>query len=156
MSKLSDIATTPIDAVQQRKAICVPATTALLDVVHAMREHRVAAIIVGNPAQVRGVFTERDLMLRVDQEDGTWRTRPVGDFMTQSPTVLRADQPLEDVINAMLVGEFRHVPLVDTSGVLTGIVSITDLLAHIAEFFPDDFLNLPPDPDHEATARWGG
>lgn len=159
MSKLSEIAATPIDSVQQHAAICVAPTAQLIDVVRTMRESRVTAVVVGSRSGVPGVlgiFTERDLMLRVDQRDSAWRTKPVSDFMTPTPTMMRNDQPIEDVINALLVGEFRHLPLTDADGGLTGIVSIADLLAHIAEFFPDDFLNLPPDPSHEATRRWGG
>jgi hypothetical protein len=36
------------------------------------------------------------------------------------------------------------------------MVSILDLLVHITEFFPEEFFNLPGDPEHEAHSRWGG
>jgi CBS domain-containing protein len=53
-------------------------------------------------------------------------------------------------------GKRRHLPVTDPNGKILGIISIRDLLAHVAEHFPDDFVNLPPDPDHEASGEWGG
>ena len=37
-----------------------------------------------------------------------------------------------------------------------GILSVRDIVRHIAEHYPKEFLNLPPDPQKEARARWGG
>ena len=33
---------------------------------------------------------------------------------------------------------------------------LVDLLRHLVEFFPQEFINLPPDPEHEAKEPWGG
>jgi hypothetical protein len=30
-----------------------------------------------------------------------------------------------------------------------GLLSIRDILAHVASKFPEDMVNLPPNPDHE-------
>jgi CBS domain-containing protein len=76
--------------------------------------------------------------------------------MTPAPTTVRPEQTIDDSLNLMLTGHHRHLPLVDAGGELIGVVSIRDLLVHIAGLFPQDFLNLPPDPDHETSGRWGG
>jgi hypothetical protein len=37
-----------------------------------------------------------------------------------------------------------------------GIVSIRDIISHIAHCYPKEFVNLPPSPDHEPSETWGG
>ncbi len=38
------------------------------------------------------------------------------------------------------------MPLTDGEGRPTGVVSIKDIVAFIVDLFPDQVLNLPPDP----------
>jgi CBS domain-containing protein len=126
------------------------------EVVTQLRERARGAVLVEDERGIVGVFTERDLMTRVDHADPSWWTRPVREVMTSSPRTVHADQPIEDVVNLMLTGNYRHLPIVDDANTVIGIVSIRDVLAHIAGFFPADFVNLPPDPAREAKAPWGG
>jgi CBS domain-containing protein len=105
---------------------------------------------------LRGVFTERDLMTRVDHRGHDWHGRTIGECMTAGPRCLDLDASLEDAIVLMQQGAFRNLPLVDASGRATGVLTVRDILRYIAENFPQEFVNLPPDPRHEATSRWGG
>jgi hypothetical protein len=43
-------------------------------------------------------------------------------------------------------GHFRHVPLIEADGTLVGLLRQHDLLAYVAEAFPQEILNLPPRP----------
>ena len=50
----------------------------------------------------------------------------------------------------MQTGAFRNVPVVDDDGRLVGVVRQVDILKFLAESFPEELLNLPPDP----TSAW--
>jgi CBS domain-containing protein len=50
----------------------------------------------------------------------------VGDWMTQEPQTTTPDTTVEDALERMLSGGFRHLPVVD-DGRLVGMVSIRDL-----------------------------
>jgi len=113
-------------------------------------------VLVEEAGRIAGIFSERDVMLRVDYTDPSWTRRPVREFMTRAPRTIREDEPIEDALNIMLTGGHRHLPIVDAAGALLGIVSIRDILIHIVGFFPADFINLPPDPEHESSGVWGG
>jgi predicted transcriptional regulator len=95
-------------------------------------------------------------MLRVDHTDPSWAARAVGDVMTRAPRTIGENEAIEDALNIMLTGGHRHLPIVDGAGALLGIVSVRDILIHIVGFFPADFVNLPPDPEREASGLWGG
>jgi CBS domain-containing protein len=156
MSSLEEIAATSINDVPHREPVRVPADMKLLDVVTKLREHHRGAVVIEDDSGVIGIFTEGDLRLGIDHADQSWHSTPVGDVMTKTPTTIRTDQTIHDALNTMLVGTFRHLPMVDPDGKPAGIVSIRDILAHLVEFFPQEFVNLPPDPEHEAKAPWGG
>lgn len=153
---LTAIAETPIGQIVRRLPVRVSPDTFLGEVINALREQGRGAVLVEEAGGIVGIFSERDVMLRVDHSDPSWQTRPVREVMTKVPRTIREDQPIEDAINLMLTGGHRHLPIVDAGGKLVGIVSIRDILIHIVGFFPEDFINLPPDPEREASGLWGG
>jgi CBS domain-containing protein len=153
---LPQIAATPIGQIVRREPVRVGPDTLLGEVVSQLRERGRGAVIVEDQTGLVGIFSERDLMLRVDHGDPSWPSRPVRELMTRAPRTIRDDQEIEKALNLMLTGRHRHLPIVDGNDALLGIVSIRDLLIHIVGFFPDEFLNLPPDPEREARGPWGG
>ena len=153
---LAEIAATPIGTIVRRQPVHVTPGTTLGEVVAALRERGRGAVLVEEQGRVSGICSERDVMLRVDHGDPSWTARPVSEVMTRAPRTIREDEPIEDALNIMLTGGHRHLPIVDAAGGLLGIVSIRDILIHIVGFFPADFINLPPDPEREASGLWGG
>lgn len=154
---LKEIAATSVTEIDIREPVRVTPDTVLLDVVTRLREKRRGAAIVEENGKVVGIFTERDLMLRVDHTSGQgWHKQPVRDFMTKNVVMVSARDSIATAVQKMKSGEFRHLPVDLGPGKEVGLVSIRDILAYIAEHYPAEFLNLPPDPEHEARRRWGG
>ena len=44
----------------------------------------------------------------------------------------------------MHVGGFRHVPIIDDSRKPVGLISISDIISTIADYFSREIINLPP------------
>ncbi len=154
---LAEIAATPIGTIVRRQPVRVQPDTTLGEVVAALREKVRGAVLVEDQAgHITGIFSERDLMLRVDHTDPAWTAVTVKTVMTPNPRTIRENEPIEDALNVMLTGGHRHLPIVDAEGALVGIVSVRDILIHIVGFFPADFINLPIDPEREASGLWGG
>ena len=53
-------------------------------------------------------------------------------------------------------GGYRNVPVVDEADQVLGCVRHKDIVEYIAEVYPEQVLNLPPDPDQVALEREGG
>lgn len=153
---LEDVAQTPVGRLPSRPVVRVAVDDSLWRVVAAMQEGGRGAVLVEADGQVVGIFTERDVMTRLDHGDLDWLHVRVGDVMTPHPMTIRTTDTVAEAIRRLHEGRRRHLPVVDDSGRVKSLVSIRDLLAYIANRFPEDFLNLPPRPDRESSGPWGG
>ena len=133
----------------------VTTTTRLGEVVSAMQKRRVAAVVVTDAGRVAGIFTERDLLNRIVglslNEDVL-----ISEVMTRSPKTLSPDDRIADAIRLMTDQGYRHIPLVDGDGRNVGMISARDIVEFIADHYPQEIFNLPPDPDQVARHREGG
>jgi CBS domain-containing protein len=102
--------------------------SSVMDAVAVMARARVGAVAVVEMAQLRGIFTERDLMLRVVQQRRDPGLTKVRDVMT-SPVATAYDKtPAADAMTLMLDRHLRHLPIIGDGGQLLGMLSIRDLL----------------------------
>jgi len=129
---------TTVDGLEPASPILVAPETTLSDVVARMREHRIGAVLVGTPDEVHGIFSERDLLLRVAHRWDDLRDASVAELMTPDPETVDADAPLAFALNKMEVGDFRHVP-VTRGGRLCGVISARDVVDFLAREYPDLF-----------------
>jgi CBS domain-containing protein len=123
---------------------------AMWKVVAEMKTKGRGAVLVEDDGALVGIFTERDLLNRVDYSDTLWSHVVVRDVMTPHPMVIRPDDSLSEALRRLIQGHRRHLPIVDDRGHVLGLISIRDILTHIAEQFPEEMMNLPPHPDHES------
>ena len=129
----------------------------LTDVVQRMRDAgRGRALVIDPDGRLAGIFTQQDLLHRVPMDTATWGDIPVEQCMTMRPMTVTGTTSLSTTLRLMREGRFRSLPVVDSDGTPSGVVSIRDVLMHLTRNFPQEFLNLPPEPTSEAWRRWGG
>jgi CBS domain-containing protein len=121
-----------------------------------MQENKSGYIVVAENNQCVGVFTETDVARKIlGKKEVNW-SAPIRDFMTPKPHVLSPNDPVGKAIDLMGDNRFYHVPLVDSKGNLTGVLSVRTLIRFLAEFYPNEVFNLPPDPNQVMTQPEGG
>lgn len=127
-------------SVCKRGVVTVAPTDDLIAAAHLMREKHVGYLIVsemsGAPEKhkrVVGVLTDRDIVVAVLAQEVDAHALKVGDVMTRNPLLIEEAQSIEAVLRHMREAGVRRVPVVDRSGALTGVLSIDDVLEHIAE-----------------------
>jgi CBS domain-containing protein len=144
------LATATVGELTPRPHARVDAGDAMWKVVGEMKSKARGAVLVEEDGALVGIFTERDLLNRIDYGDALWSHVVVRDVMTPHPMVIRPDDSLSEALRRLTQGHRRHLPIVDQRGKVLGLISIRDILTHIAERFPEDMMNLPPHPDHES------
>jgi CBS domain-containing protein len=120
-------------SVCKRGVVTVAPGDDLIAAAHLMREKHVGYLIVCERSRVAGVLTDRDIVVAVLAQEVDVRALKVGDVMTRDPLVIEEGQSIEAVLRHMREAGVRRVPVVDRSGALTGVLSIDDVLEHIAE-----------------------
>jgi CBS domain-containing protein len=96
-----------------------------------MLEENMGSVAVCEGAELRGIFTERDV-LRLAGEGPAFAEVKVGDVMTRALLTISPDD--DAVAAAKLMGErrIRHLPVVQ-DGMLLGVVGIRDVLRSLVE-----------------------
>ena len=120
----------PLSEVNPHQPMTIASSASLADAVRQMQESSVGCLIVEDDGAVRGILSERDLVMKLDGSSVDGVT--VGSLMTADPVVLRPDDSVAVAIHKMAVGGFRHIPLV-ADGQATGIVSARDLFKYILD-----------------------
>jgi CBS domain-containing protein len=102
--------------------------TSVLDAVDVMARDRVGAVAVVEGGVLRGIFTERDVMLRVVKPGRSPQTTLVREVMTSPVKTVTGATRADEAIHVMLVGHLRHLPVLDAGGKVLGLLSIRNLL----------------------------
>lgn len=108
----------------------------VLDAVRIMAREGVGAVAVlekGERTELCGVFTERDVMLRVVLQKLDPEHTKVRDVMTAPVASIPEDMTAEDAFNLMVERHMRHLAIVSEDGELLGMLSIRNLLEHLVE-----------------------
>ena len=134
-----------IQSLRLHTPFCVEAGTPIGNVLKEMAGRRIGHAIVIKEKKVIGIFTERDALTRmVEQKIGSGT--PVDSLMTPDPKVLKKDDSVAEAIRLMSQGGYRHLPILNEREEIAGIVSVRDILQYLADHFPYEVYNLPPDP----------
>jgi CBS domain-containing protein len=147
---MSLLALTTVGDLAMRPHARVADDTPLARVVDEMTARGRCAVLVEGGGALVGIFTERDLLNRVDHRDPRWPEAAVREVMTLDPIVIRREDSLAEALRRLNHGRRRHLPVVDGKGAVLGLISIRDILSYIAGRFPEEMMNLPPDPSHES------
>lgn len=92
-----------------------------------------AVVVVGENGRVAGIISERDIIRAISVNGGEALKSRCADSMTRDVISCHEKSSLEDVMELMTRGRFRHVPVIDDDA-LVGIISIGDIVKnHIAE-----------------------
>ncbi|MCS6850673.1 MAG: CBS domain-containing protein [Gemmataceae bacterium] len=115
------------------------------EAIELMRRDQVGCILVCQGDCLVGIFTERDLVLRV-LAVGKPLTIPVAECMTPDPVTVHPKDPITVAVARMEEGGYRHLPVVNEAGRPLGVLSVKKIVHYLVEHFPTTVYNLPPDP----------
>jgi CBS domain-containing protein len=138
----------------RREPIVVTSGTSVAAGIAAIQSARADCLLVAVGGVLAGILTERDVMLKVVGRDVDLAT-PVDSFMTAGPDALTPEATMGEALALMDRGGYRHVPLVDAGGRIVGLLRQQDILAYVAEAFPESILNLPPRPHQRLQEQDG-
>ena len=117
-----------------REVISISSDATLSEATRLLSRRRIGAVVVRDETgALTGILSERDVVRAVADESVTALARPVSLYMTRAVATCQETDSIEELMEMMTVGRFRHVPVVDADRI-TGIISIGDVVkTRIAE-----------------------
>lgn len=115
------------DILCDRTLFFVETDDSVARVARRMADLRVGAILVLANEQLRGLFSERDLMTRVVVAGRDPETTPVREVMSTDLCTIDEASTLEEALECMDQNNCRHLP-VTRSGAVCGFLSMRDLM----------------------------
>lgn len=114
-----------IREVMSSRLVTVEPTATVAEAATVMGERRVGCVLVLADGGLAGIFTERDIVRALGNHFDA-ATHPIETWMTREPVTIGPDASVQEGLDRMLRGNFRHLPVVE-GGDLVGVVSIRDL-----------------------------
>ena len=117
-----------------RDVIAIAADATLSDAARLLSRKRIGAIVVRDAqGGLAGILSERDVVRAVADESVAALARPVSAYMTRAVATCSEQDSIEDLMEMMTIGRFRHVPVLE-DGRISGMISIGDVVkTRIAE-----------------------
>ncbi|CAK9212963.1 unnamed protein product [Sphagnum troendelagicum] len=93
-----------------------------------MKEHRMNSVIItGNNNKPQGIFTSKDLLMKVIAQGLLPESTTMDKVMTPNPECAGLDTTLVDALHIMHDGKFLHLPVVDQEGYIVGCIDVLQL-----------------------------
>ncbi len=114
-------------------AQCIGEHESLQRAAQLMRELNIGSLpICGDNDRLRGIITDRDIVIRCIAEGADPADTTAGDLATGSPVTVTSGAEVDDVLQAMEEHKIRRVPVIEDQR-LVGIISEADLALHLPE-----------------------
>lgn len=134
--------------------VAVSPFTPLSQAIEAMKKDEGGCVIILDDGRVTGIFTERDLLTRVLGEEIDLES-PISQWMQPAVQTLSPGATVGEAVRLMNERSFRNIPLVK-DGDLVGSISVFDIITYLAECYPQETMNLPPEPAQVMSTVDGG
>jgi len=126
-----------IGEICNRVVVVAQQETTVLEASRLMRQYHVGDLIVVDDTDGKripvGIVTDRDIVLEIVSMDLDASVLTVGDIMEPELATVRENEGVFETMHYMRTKGVRRIPVVDSHGVLIGIVTLDDLLELLVE-----------------------
>jgi len=116
-----------MDVLAQKELYSVGPDQTATEVAHRMAELHVGAILVMQAGELKGIFSERDFLVRVIVEHRDPNQTLVRDVMTCNVVTIDESATIEEAMESMRIHNCRHLPITRDSRVV-GFLSMRDVM----------------------------
>ena len=95
-----------------------------------MREYDIGDVLVCEDGRLKGIVTDRDIVIRALAQSDDLEDISVGDIMSRRPVCCDANDTINQAAFIMEEHQVRRLPVLDNNGRLAGIVSLGDIATH--------------------------
>jgi CBS domain-containing protein len=106
--------------------VALPSDTPLIEAAKRMRDQGIGTVLVHEDDRLRGLITDRDIVVRAVAADKSPATTTVGSICSDRLVTVGPDESANAAVQLMRDNAVRRIPVVE-NGQAIGILSIGDL-----------------------------
>ena len=126
-----DVKDTPVEKLMTTELLTVSPDTDVKYAAETLLDEGVGSLIVlSNEAELAGVLTSTDFVKIVSADQAPY-SASVADYMTEDVQAVSSTATLHDAAVKMIREDIQHLPVTGESSELVGMLSATDLTAHL-------------------------
>ena len=108
------------------RVVSIPPDSNVKDAAALMNKHNIGSVPVVEGGAVRGILTDRDIVLRCVAEGRDASGVRVSDICSSGAVSVQPGQSLSDAVHMMASEQVRRLPVVE-DGKLVGMLSLADV-----------------------------
>jgi CBS domain-containing protein len=147
--------TDPINALGLQPPVTVPTTASVGAALNAVQQHGQGYVLIVDDGRPRGIMSQREVLMKIVARDVKYESN-VMEFVSRIPVTLTGSERISRAIKVMIAEGVDNIPIVDPEGRATGVLRAVDVIHFLAEAFPEQLLNLPPQPHQTLPKPEGG
>lgn len=119
-----------IESLVPREPLIAAPDTPVRRVLEQLVARSVGCAVIVSHHEVVGIFTERDVLDRLNVDAAELGGHPVSEFMSSPVETVGLDDRVAFALHKMDLGGYRHLPVL-SEGRITGYISVRDILTHL-------------------------
>ena len=112
---------------------CIGENKSILDAAKRMRQLDVGVLpICGDDDRLKGMVTDRDIVVKALAHDVDPATTPVGSLAQGRPLTIMADASIDEALELMREHAVKRLPVLDENKRLCGMISESDIATAVS------------------------
>ena len=113
---------------------CIAENQSVLEAAKRMEQLDIGAMpICGQDDRLKGMITDRDIVVKVLAQDKDPATTMAGELAQDRLTCVRADAPIDHALSLMQEHKVRRLPVLDENKRLCGMITEADIATHMPQ-----------------------
>jgi CBS domain-containing protein len=113
---------------------CIGENQSVLDAAKRMEQLDIGAMpICGQDDRLKGMITDRDIVVKVLAHDKDPATTRAGELAQDRFVAVRADDPIDRALTRMQEHKVKRLPVLDENKRLCGMITEADIATHMPE-----------------------
>jgi CBS domain-containing protein len=112
---------------------CINESETVLEAAKRMEQQDIGVLpICGNDERLKGMLTDRDIVVKVLAHDKDPATTPASEFAQGTPVWTSADASIEEALDLMREHAVKRLPVIDENKKLCGIITEADIATSLS------------------------
>ena len=126
-------------------AVKISESTSIRDAILTLKSNKIGCLVItDHTGKLTGIFSERDVVLKICESNIDTAKTPITSVMTRDPIAEPPDTTIAFALNLMSQGGFRHIPIIDNERCPIAVLSVKNIVDHLVEAMTNELVCFLP------------